>query len=151
MKKQRESSMEQIYQIDVEILTVYRLCWFVFPFLLAAIAIFLIWGDELAYGDRTCAVLQAVHIYCPGCGGTRAFDAFVHFHYLKSIRFNCAVPYGMVAYFVFMINTFLERRLQRRLIPKLSPFVLLYVGLGILLLQWVVRNVLLLAWGITYI
>jgi len=36
-----------------------------------------------------------IHYYtgynCPGCGGTRAFDAMIHFHWIKSFLYHPAV------------------------------------------------------------
>ena len=73
------------------------------------IVLFFVLGDYLANGGIKCAVYSAIHIYCPGCGGTRSFYQLIHGHFIKSILMNPFVPYTYADYLIFMINTILVK------------------------------------------
>lgn len=110
---------------------------------------FFVLGDYLIDGGMKCAVYSIIHIYCPGCGGTRSFYQMVHGHILQSILMNPFVPYTYAVYIVFMINTILVKATKKLGFQGFPVTVLILVGIGILLGQWVVRNILLLAFHIT--
>lgn len=121
--------------------------WFFFgkialPLLPLAIAAFYIWGDWLIHGNVGCFVFTRFHIYCPGCGGTRAFYYMVHGHLLKSIIMNPFVPYTTIVYIFFMINTILCKFTKKAGFAGFPVTNMVYVGLGILFAQWIIRNIL---------
>lgn len=53
--------------------------------------------------------------YCPGCGGTRAVRALLSGHFIQSVYFHPAVPYGAVIYLYFMITQTIDRLSRGRL------------------------------------
>lgn len=53
-------------------------------------------------------------LYCPGCGGTRAFYAFIHGHFIQSFCLNPAVDYMA---FAVIINIILFLRSKTKKIP----------------------------------
>ena len=85
--------------------------------------------------------------YCPGCGGTRAVQALVHVELLRSLRCHPAVLPGVVMSIVFWIGMTCEKIVR----PNIKRFKLrriyFYVVLGIVMIQWIVKNVLLYALG----
>ncbi|MBQ6824256.1 MAG: DUF2752 domain-containing protein [Clostridia bacterium] len=42
-----------------------------------------------------CTLLRVFHIYCMGCGVTRALKALLHFDILGSLMYNPIVPVGL--------------------------------------------------------
>ncbi|MBO4310642.1 MAG: DUF2752 domain-containing protein [Lachnospiraceae bacterium] len=113
------------------------------------VAAFVFFGDYLAHGGLECAVFKYLHIYCPGCGGTRSFNHFIHGNIIQSILCNPFVPYTYITYIVFMINTILVKTTKKIGFSSFPVTILIYAGIGILFLQWIIRNVLWLAFKIT--
>lgn len=130
------------------------LTWFKFGIYLGivgllAVILFMLKGNVIVSGPSTCTFNMVTGLYCPGCGATRAFNHFVHFHFLKSILFNPIVPYVIAAYVVFMTNTLFVLLTKKMGFAKYPVTMTIYIGVGILLGQWVVRNLLLIFWHIT--
>ena len=119
------------------------------PIILFAIVAFYIWGDKLIHGGIPCMFFSAFHLYCPGCGGTRSFYYFVHGNIWQSLIHNPFVPYTLVLYSVFMINTFLCRHTKKAGFVGFPITILIYVAIGILFGQWIVRNVIWIVFKIT--
>lgn len=117
--------------------------------LLVAMISFYIWGEKIAFGDVKCAFYTVVHLYCPGCGGTRAAYYLFHGRIIKSFLFNPFVPYTVFDYLFFMINTVLVKKTKKMGFKGFPVTITVYVGVAILLLQWIIRNILLVGLGIT--
>lgn len=118
-------------------------------FAVLAVVVFAIWGDRLTHLPGKCLFYGVTGLYCPGCGGTRSFDALIHGHLVRSFLQNPFVPYTFIVYIVFMINTVLVKHTKKLGFQGFPATILIYVGIGILLTQCIVRNVLLKCWGIT--
>ena len=81
-------------------------------------------------------------LYCPGCGGTRAVSALLHGHVLQSFYYHPLVPYAAFAVPAFLLYV---------IYLSCSPVVwktLLFFGLGILIVNFIVKNYLLLVCGL---
>lgn len=65
--------MQSIYRNDD--IRKYRIEFVIFTLLCIGVIPFILYmksrGDDLSFGD-TCYVREHFHLYCPGCGGTRA-------------------------------------------------------------------------------
>lgn len=97
-----------------------------------------------------CPVKRALHLYCPGCGGTRAVGAFLRGDLLTSIRSNPVVVWGLVLciwQYVRMVRSCIRRDLACFRIPSWSWISLIVVILGV----FVVRNLLLIFTGYDYL
>jgi hypothetical protein len=87
--------------------------------------------------------------YCPGCGGTRAVIALFHGNFLRAAWYHPLVPYGAVLYLWFMVSNTIEILSgERWKIGMHFRETYLYIALGILAVNWVIKNVLLAVWGI---
>lgn len=87
-------------------------------------------------------------LYCPGCGGTRAVWYLLHGHFLLSFRFHPLVLYAVVALLGEMA-VFLAAKAGRR--SKICPGhekYLLYVAVGIVAVNFVVKNYFLIRYGV---
>lgn len=90
-----------------------------------------------------CRFLAVTGLYCPACGGTRALNALLHGHVIASLKLNPAVAYGAVIFVWFMLSQAAERLSRRRLnIGMKYRNIYVYIGLAVLLGQWLVKNIL---------
>lgn len=94
-----------------------------------------------------CIWRVALHIYCLTCGFTRALWELLHFNIIESLRFNPTVIYmaaGTVYYYVRCIYMFVKRKIK-----IIHTDILIFaVGIFVAILFCVVRNILLLGFGI---
>ena len=95
-----------------------------------------------------CTFLETTHMYCPGCGGTRALMALAKGHIIKSLCFNPTVILGVLLimyYEITVLMTVLSKK-NRVYYTKSTKPVVIYVS--IILAFFVIRNVLLVGFGI---
>lgn len=128
--------------------------WFVLGLIFAGfgilgIVLFAFAGDYLAFGGMKCGFQQVTNLYCPGCGGTRATWYMLHGKLITSFLMHPFVLYFTVDYFIFMINTLLVKFTKKLGFRKFPVTITIYAGLGLLLVQWLVKNILLIIWHIT--
>ena len=126
--------------MDIEHLLLYRICLVLLPFMIGGTLLFVFFGDKILAAGGECLFKKISGFYCIGCGGTRAFNYLVHLHILKSIFYHPFVPYTYLAYFFYTINSFLYRH-NKKCFARLSPFVLIYIGVGILTINFIVKNI----------
>lgn len=114
-------------------------------------AVILFWwkGDAIISREHGCVFRDTVGFYCAGCGGTRAFYYLVHGRMVQSFLHNPFVLYVMVVYSLFMINTFLYMHTEKIGIRKFPIVGLIYIGVGVLIGQCIIRNILFLGFGLT--
>lgn len=112
-------------------------------------AAFLIWRFPLGSpAVGRCWFYQRWHIYCPGCGGTRSLTALARGEWLRALYYHPAVPVTAVLAVGYLISQTVWRLRGRR------GWVLHYDArwpwlLAVLLLfNCLLRNALLLGWGI---
>lgn len=101
--------------------------------------------------DMKCTMLKNLHIYCPGCGGTRSLYSLLTFKFLDSIRYNISLPFGVFTYIYYNVRAIVALVKNQENYFKREKYVLIYVFIAILLLNFVVRNVLLIGFGIDFI
>ena len=99
--------------------------------------------EFLPDGTSMCVLWQAFGIYCPGCGGTRAFRAMFRGDILHALYYHPAAVYGVGLYVSYLISQSIMRISKGR-IPgiKFRP-VYLYIMLGLIVLNFIMKNVLL--------
>lgn len=98
-----------------------------------------------------CSFHEVTGLYCPGCGGTRALFAFVRGHWLRSLWMHPVVPYAGILYFIFMIRGFFCIFSQRKY-PMMRFYLgYVYVGIGIIFMQFIGKNLLLLVWHLDWL
>lgn len=111
-----------------------------FAGIMLAVSVFHVDLHSLSPG---CAFYRLTGYYCPGCGGTRAVAALLHFHILQSIRCHPLVVYTAGVLGVFWGSRTLRLAAGRPLpVMRLKP-IYLYLALALVLIQWIVKNVLL--------
>lgn len=92
----------------------------------------------------TCFMNAFWHIYCPGCGGTRAIDYLLHGQLLKSLASHPVIVYLaalFLSYFLPATYTYVMKRNGKKYY-RFHPWTL-FVLLGIIVGFFVLRNLLL--------
>ena len=98
-----------------------------------------------------CAFYNATHMYCPGCGGSRALISMLNGRLIPSLVYNPAVLFGLVVIIYYEVGAIIAiiRNDGRYLFyKKLWP---VYTYLVIVLLFTVLRDILYVGFGIDLI
>ena len=92
---------------------------------------------------RVCAFQSRTGLYCPGCGGTRAFQALFRLDILQAVFYHPPLVYGVGLYAAFFISQTLMR-VSKGKIPgmKMRPGYL-YALPVVFFMNFIIRNVLL--------
>lgn len=106
--------------------------------------------EQLPIRRMSCLLYTLFHVYCPGCGGTRAVFALLRGDVLLSLYYHPVVVYTVVMYAWYLISNTVQW-LSKEKIRIGTNFKTWYgvVAIVIIVVNWVVRNVLLLVWEIT--
>lgn len=97
--------------------------------------------------NMTCVLHDVMHVYCPGCGGTRAIFTLLEGRVLDSLYYNPAVVLGallILHYEVGVLVTLIKKNGKRYYCSNLTLVVLYMV---IMVVFTIVRNYLLLGCG----
>ena len=112
-------------------------------------AAFLIWRYVL-HGPTvsSCWIYRTWHLYCPGCGGTRALIALAKGRLLQALWYHPIVPVTAIWTSIYLASQTLWRLRGRsgwalRYDPRWPTWLL-----WLLVANWILRNLLLLGFGI---
>lgn len=108
-------------------------------------------GESLVEYFPKCQLRSLSGLYCPGCGGTHAVMLLLRGHVIASFFAHPFVPYAAAVYICFMLNMFISRHMMvgKMRVMNILPFI--YVGIGIILIQWAVKLICLLVYGYSWI
>lgn len=113
--------------------------WIWIPFLLFGFW-FVRYGYSHYHQIFDCSFYAVTGLPCPGCGGTRAFYYLFAGDFVRSFQFHPVILYGVFAYFHFMGLYFYRHHISRqKMIKEIQIPVYLYIAIGIILLQWLVK------------
>ncbi|MFV0141811.1 MULTISPECIES: DUF2752 domain-containing protein [Empedobacter] len=66
-----------------------------------------------------CMFHEITGLWCPGCGGQRAFSLLVNGHFLQSLRYNLILPFALYIcvqlYYAIVGNIFLGKPMSGKL------------------------------------
>lgn len=114
---------------------------FLLILIIGSASLYIIGLDKLLDIVPPCAFYTDTRIYCPGCGGTRAVVSLLKGNLVQSFLYHPFVLYFVVNYSVFMIYEFCKKHLH--ILKKRYPIeIMLYIGVGVLLLQWLIKVIL---------
>lgn len=109
---------------------------------LGCIGILVYFTVYLPYFQMPCVFLKLFGVYCPGCGGTRAVEALLHGHFLRSLWYHPLVLYTVIVFGGFMTT----QTLERLHVPKVKGWKFhtwhLYGALVVLVINFILKNVL---------
>lgn len=99
-----------------------------------------------------CIFYRYFHIYCPGCGGTRSLAALFQGDIGMSLWYHPLVVYVVLVFLFRVICLISEYVLHKTLMRKAKFYtVFLSIAMGIVLLNWLLKNILLLCFEIKLI
>lgn len=87
-------------------------------------------------------------MYCPGCGGTRALLALLGGHFLQALWYHPLVPFSAVIFLGFLLTQGLHRIGFKKVKGWRFHYWYLWVGAAIIAVNFIVKNILLLRFGI---
>lgn len=129
------------------------LYWILVGILFASIAVYLVfqyfdWSIRLPM----CIMLRFTGLYCPGCGGTRAFISLLHGRFLDSLYYHPIVLYGAAVGLWYLISHTIEYASRDKYrIGMRYRDIYLYIAVSLILLNWIIKNICWLALGIRLI
>ena len=98
----------------------------------------------------SCFVRRYMGMYCTGCGATRGVLAILHGHFLQSLYFNMVVMYVVVFYGIYVLRGALYFISKGKYKYMKFHTAYVYVGLGIVVVQAIVKNVALFVYHYTW-
>lgn len=91
-----------------------------------------------------CMFNKYLGIYCPGCGGTRAIISLFKGHFIRSFIYHPFVIYAVSMYLLFMILNTIKIFGSKNFRGMKFRNMYLYIGIGIITINFIAKNVLLL-------
>ena len=70
-------------------------------FVLCIVCFFLATNLLRAFDLTKCSFYEMTHLYCPGCGGTRAVASLFKLDIISSFKYNAIVPFGFVIFLFY--------------------------------------------------
>ncbi len=99
-----------------------------------------------------CALLKLTGLYCPGCGGTRAFLLLTKGHFAASFFYHPIVMYAAVVGGWYILSHTIEYISKGKLIIGMRyRDIYLYIAMTLILINWIVKNLFLILAGIRLI
>lgn len=96
-----------------------------------------------------CIFHSVTGLYCPGCGGTRAVSALLHGHIITAFLCHPLVPCAAITAGWFLVSQSIERISGHRMrIGMKYRDVYIWTALGIVIINFIVKNLLLIIWNV---
>ena len=98
-----------------------------------------------------CVIKESLHIYCPGCGGSRSLSAFMRLDFINSFILYPAIPISalvVLSYDVRLILSIVKKDTSFTDKYRFFPFIIIAVSI---ILQFIVRNVFLIFFSVDII
>lgn len=90
-----------------------------------------------------CGLYRTTGLYCPGCGGQRAFHYLLHGYIIKSLRYNVllvvGIPFFFYLYYILVQVYLLKGTYNAKGVLFSKKFAIVF--LLILLVYFVLRNI----------
>lgn len=98
-----------------------------------------------------CPFAHFFHLYCPGCGGTRAVALLMHLHPIRSFLYHPVVIYivFLLSFFYIKMCIILIRHPKGKEITIHLGF--LWGALALIIAHFLIRNILLILFNFDYI
>lgn len=123
--------------------------WILMAFFAMGAAVIHIKGKTILNYVPPCMFHRVTGYYCPGCGGTRAVFTFFRGDIVRAFKFHPFVPYTFIIGGWFMLSQTIQRLSGDRIkIGMNFRIVYLWIALGIIALNWIIKNMFILVCGI---
>lgn len=117
-------------------------------FFITGITALIIKGIAVRYNINILTECQFRHLtglYCPGCGGTRAFIYLIHGNIPKSILYHPLVIYAVVLTTVFYVSQTLRFLTHGGVKGIHLKYFYLYIALFLVVANFLIKNIILIA------
>lgn len=118
-------------------------------FVLIAFLIFSELASKFSFGE--CLFLKTFHLYCPGCGGTRSLKALINFDIISSFRYNACLPLAVIIYIYYNVRYIVAIVRKNEAYFEKEKYVLLKYYSVFVIVNFILRNILLVAFKIDLI
>lgn len=118
---------------------------------IAAVLLYYLTGFSLLNVNYICIFNLRTGLPCPGCGATRSLRELVAGRVLMSIYDYPPIVYSIVVYLIFMIRCVLYKFFGIRKSADGTILIYFYIGLGLIVVQWVVKLAAWFIWGYEWI
>ena len=123
--------------------------WILMALFAMGAAVIHIKGKTILNYVPPCMFHRVTGYYCPGCGGTRAVFTFFRGDIVRAFKFHPFVPYNSIIGGWFMLSQTIQRLSGDRIkIGMNFRIVYLWIALGIIALNWIIKNMFILVCGI---
>lgn len=102
--------------------------------------LYIIGGIKIADLLPGCIFYEKYHLFCPGCGGTRAVICLLRGHFIRSFLCHPFILYATVVYSVFYVSNLLYSLSFIRWRYELRP-VHFIAAIVIIILQCLIKNI----------
>ena len=103
---------------------------------------------KMANGQMPCMFHEFTGLYCPGCGGTRAVKALLKGRFLDSFLYHPVLIYCAIITVIFAVSYLIYWKTKNPRYRLYLHNTYVYIGAGIIVINFVVKNYLLVAKGI---
>lgn len=82
-----------------------------------------------------CIFFELTHLYCPGCGITRALKSIIKLDFYQAFRYNMLVTLLSPIFLLYILNKYFSK--QKKKIPNFIWYLILFITI----LFGVLRNI----------
>lgn len=115
-------------------------------FFITGITALIIKGIAVRYNINIlteCLFRHLTGLYCPGCGGTRAFIYLTHGNIPKSILYHPLVIYVVMLTLIFYVSQTLRFLTHGRVKGMHLKYFYLYIALFLIVANFIIKNIIL--------
>lgn len=146
MINQENSHIEEVEKMKAEKEKnfFFKAGWILTGLVLAVSIAFHFWHTPLEANPSGCMFFRVLHLYCPGCGGTRSVMALLNGRPLKSLYYHPVVLYTVILFVLYMLTNTIERLSKEKW--KIGMHYhnwFAYVALIIIVVNCIFRNIML--------
>ncbi len=98
-----------------------------------------------------CILYTYFGIYCPGCGGTRSLIYLLQGDIIRSFIAYPALPVTVLIICRYLLQYIISYATHNRIKKPVFRLMYVYLIMTIILINWIIRNILLLKMGIKII
>ena len=127
-----------------------RMLWICHGVILAGVLLFPVYRyavDSLPPLLTGCVIHDRLFLYCPVCGGTRAVEALLRLDLLDALRLNTFVTLAILTAVVLDVMAWIRYAQKKMPLFCIRPWFWVVMAGG-LVVYTVVRNLLMVVWGI---